>query len=204
MGFEIKSLQANNTIKDLEIGTGDYYVKGILCENEKMNDEKGNEVVTTYYYQPYYPINKDKERLPDPPFIVYLDVWERHITALEDDHIREKALGGPDTATRTQTVWQVRLDQVIRGAPTCSSVPREWNERFAPPNPGELSAQAVPGAPTDDPCELAPGGGYAIGSSNSISNYVKLDNYRAMLDAALEYGRYPIDCQGKLMTSNGD
>ena len=42
--------------------------------------------------------------------MVYLDVWERHITALEDDDIREKALGGPDTATRTKVVWQVKID----------------------------------------------------------------------------------------------
>lgn len=39
---------------------------------------------------------------------------------------------------------------------------------------------------------LAPGGGYLLGSSNSITNYVPLDNYRAMLEATLQYGRYPI------------
>ena len=43
-------------------------------------------------------------------YVVYLDVWERHITALEDDSIREKALGRPDTATRTQVIWQVKID----------------------------------------------------------------------------------------------
>ena len=39
---------------------------------------------------------------------LYLDVWERLITCLEDDSIREVALNGPDTAARTQVVWQVR------------------------------------------------------------------------------------------------
>jgi hypothetical protein len=38
-----------------------------------------------------------------------LDVWTRHVTALEDPQLREVALSGPDTTTRTQTVWQVRL-----------------------------------------------------------------------------------------------
>jgi hypothetical protein len=42
-------------------------------------------------------------------YLAYLDVWQRHITALEDEGIREVALNGPDTATRTRTVWQVKL-----------------------------------------------------------------------------------------------
>jgi hypothetical protein len=82
------------------IGKGRYYVDGILCENEQEN--------MTYMTQ------KD---FPTPPtlptgasYLVYLDVWERHITALEDDDIREKALDGPDTATRTKVVWQVKID----------------------------------------------------------------------------------------------
>jgi uroporphyrinogen decarboxylase len=39
---------------------------------------------------------------------------------------------------------------------------------------------------------LAPGGGYLLGSSNSIPEYVPLANFEAMCEAALEYGRYPI------------
>ncbi|MDO8686400.1 MAG: hypothetical protein Q7J78_07010 [Clostridiales bacterium] len=39
---------------------------------------------------------------------------------------------------------------------------------------------------------LAPGGRYALGSSNSITYYVKMDNYYAMLNALYEHGRYPI------------
>ena len=42
-------------------------------------------------------------------YVIYLDVWERHITFLDDPAIREKALGGPDTATRTKIIWQVKL-----------------------------------------------------------------------------------------------
>jgi uroporphyrinogen decarboxylase len=39
---------------------------------------------------------------------------------------------------------------------------------------------------------VAPGGGYLLGSANSVTNYVPLENYRAMLEAAFDYGRYPI------------
>ncbi|MDO8686270.1 MAG: uroporphyrinogen decarboxylase family protein, partial [Clostridiales bacterium] len=40
--------------------------------------------------------------------------------------------------------------------------------------------------------KLAPGGGYCVGTSNSVTNYVPLDNYKAMIEATFEYGRYPI------------
>jgi uroporphyrinogen decarboxylase len=39
---------------------------------------------------------------------------------------------------------------------------------------------------------IAPGGGYAIGSSNSITEWVPLENYKALLRASLRWGRYPI------------
>ena len=39
---------------------------------------------------------------------------------------------------------------------------------------------------------LAPGGGYCLGSSNAITNYVKFDNYIAMLETVRDCGSYPI------------
>lgn len=39
---------------------------------------------------------------------------------------------------------------------------------------------------------VAPGGGFLLGSANSVTNYVPLENYLAMLEAAFEYGHYPI------------
>lgn len=39
---------------------------------------------------------------------------------------------------------------------------------------------------------LAPGGGYCVSSSNSITEYVPLENFRAMIEATFRYGRYPI------------
>jgi uroporphyrinogen decarboxylase len=40
--------------------------------------------------------------------------------------------------------------------------------------------------------DLAPGGGYCVGSSNSVTNYVPLANFKAMLEATFEFGNYPI------------
>jgi uroporphyrinogen decarboxylase len=40
--------------------------------------------------------------------------------------------------------------------------------------------------------DLAPGGGYAVSSSNSVPEYVPLANFNAMREATFAYGRYPI------------
>src|SRR5712692_1604042 len=94
-GFEITRGIEND---GFNIGAGRYYVDGILCENEQA---------TPYETQKDFPILPEK-LVTGAEYLVYLDVWERHITALEDDYIREKALDGPDTATRIKVVWQIR------------------------------------------------------------------------------------------------
>ena len=43
--------------------------------------------------------------------------------------------------------------------------------------------------------DVAPGGGYCLGSGNTVPNYSQLENYKTMLSEALKYGRYPIDLQ---------
>jgi Family of unknown function (DUF6519) len=89
-------------LPDLQIGAGRYYVDGILCENEES---------VPFSQQPDNPDAADrlKELSNCDQCLVYLDVWERHITAIEDPAIREIALGGADTTTRARTVWQVKL-----------------------------------------------------------------------------------------------
>ena len=42
--------------------------------------------------------------------------------------------------------------------------------------------------------DVAPGGGFALSSSNSVTPYVRIENYRAMLRAASDFGHYPISC----------
>ncbi|UCH34896.1 MAG: nucleoside 2-deoxyribosyltransferase [Armatimonadota bacterium] len=43
--------------------------------------------------------------------------------------------------------------------------------------------------------EVAPGGGYCLGSANSIPTYVPIENYRAMVEEARAKGAYPIALQ---------
>lgn len=41
--------------------------------------------------------------------------------------------------------------------------------------------------------KVAPGGGYCLGSSNSIPDYVKPENFKAMVETCKKYGKYPIN-----------
>src|SRR5215207_2327270 len=84
---------------DLTISPGRIYVEGTLCELETG---------ATYADQPDYPNPPELDPEDDRTDLIYLDVWSRHITSIEDPSIREPALGGPDTTTRLQTVWQVK------------------------------------------------------------------------------------------------
>ncbi len=61
----------------------------------------------------------------------------------------------------------------------------------------DLSYTLTLGTPDDVRAEVyerirtvGPGGGYCVGSSNTVTNYVPLENFRAMLEATFEYGRY--------------
>jgi hypothetical protein len=108
----------------LLIGAGRYWVDAILVENEAE---------VAYEAQP---------DLPDPPawrtaapgtnggpVLVYLDVWERHITAIEDPSLRDPALGGPNTSTRIKTVWQVRFLRLSGGVKWSNA--SEWSDLLA-------------------------------------------------------------------------
>ncbi|MCC6444407.1 MAG: hypothetical protein IT210_13260 [Armatimonadetes bacterium] len=139
---------------DLSLSPGRLYVDGILCECEAE---------VSYLNQPDLPAAEAiaPSANGSRTDIVYLDVWQRHITALEDPPIREVALGGPDTATRAKTVWQVRrmAPQPIDDGLNCLSSLPEWDALTAG-STGMMSARARPGDPADSPCVVPPGAGY--------------------------------------------
>lgn len=156
-GFAIGGLVLDTPgkIHDLQIGAGRYWVDGVLCENEE---------VVTYTGQPDFVADDLSVLLP--PLLVYLDVWERHVTAVEDPRILEVALGGPDTAARAQVVWRVRvrhLDEVKDQVPdklNCRQFEtiQQWIDILTKPlNRGRLAARAhEPDIPPATPCIVAP------------------------------------------------
>ncbi|MDD5632736.1 MAG: DUF6519 domain-containing protein, partial [Methylococcales bacterium] len=143
---------------NFSISKGRYYVDGILCENDEDS---------TYLAQNNYP-NPPKTQLQegDDAYLVYLDVWERHVSNVDDDSIREKALGGPDTACRAEVVSQVKL-QSIKEANILndgSFIQNFWQDslvdEWQPPRSGCLKAQVQPSADQTAPCIAAPDAKY--------------------------------------------
>ncbi len=163
-GFKI-GLSGN--LHNLTIANGRIYVEGLLCELENS---------ASYTDQPYLP-NPDFTSPESPPasppqsrlqlndgvYLVYLDAWQREITALDDPLIREVALGGPDTTTRLQNIWQVKLLEVGALSPpstvNCDTAIPAFDELTAPPS-GTLNARTQPPKPEDNPCLLPPQTGY--------------------------------------------
>ena len=137
-------------VDDFLLTAGRYYVDGILCENDS---------VTSFNSQPDYPTLAGDSHLPSggPPYLTYLDVWQRYITALDDSQIREIALGGPDTGTRLKTVWQVKLFPAA-GDNCVTAFNKLLNAN--PPSSGTLSTKTESEAPSPTPWIVPPGAGF--------------------------------------------
>ena len=136
---------------DFTISGGRIYIDGLLCELEAD---------TTYRTQPDYldPAALGLDTLAAGQSrrdLVYVDAWYRAISAIEDPHIREKALGGPDTAERLKLLAQVMVLPGIGADATCKS-----------PFPvtatggGTLQVLLTPTPQPPDPCEPLAEGGY--------------------------------------------
>lgn len=144
----------------LNITAGRYYVAGIRVENEQK-------VAITA--QPDLPVATLAQvaglaanaTLPAGVYLAYLDVWERHVTALEDAAIREVALGGPDTTTRLQVMAQVKLLRVADpgAAFDCATSNEAWDALLAGSS-GMLEARAEPDPTVNDPCIVPAQAGY--------------------------------------------
>ncbi|GAA0316808.1 hypothetical protein GCM10010302_64870 [Streptomyces polychromogenes] len=151
-GFTVTRIPGDPA-RDLAVGAGRLYADGLLVENGAP---------TTYLTQPEGFV--DEERAPVPasgPFVAYLRVWEREITAIQDPAIREVALGGagPDTAARAKVVWQVALhpfgDEDPGGGGAAARL-GEWLDALHRPA-GLLAARVGPPLPgPPDPCALSP------------------------------------------------
>lgn len=139
------------------ITAGRYYVDGILCENEQavMYTEQRHEPELL----PVRSSEKGEISFPYFPYIVYLDVWKRHVSVIEDPEIRETALGGPDTTTRIETAWQVRAFMPTLEVPFNSCI--NVSEHIPALSNGRLTVDlTTPAAAKASKCSMAPRGGY--------------------------------------------
>jgi hypothetical protein len=173
-GFEIT---AGNG--DFTIGRGRVYVDGLQVENHgddpaddwdpRLAELQGTASIS-FFAQRYLPFNAAAQAVPldvfnrpvleGGPHLVYLDVWQREVTYLQDPDLVEKAVG-VDTTARTQTVWQVRVLSGIGNA-TCATPNGEveaWEDVIRPSGARlTTSTGDVPGDP--NPCLVPPAAGY--------------------------------------------
>ncbi|HSI59411.1 MAG TPA: DUF6519 domain-containing protein, partial [Ideonella sp.] len=174
-GF-LLAVDSSGSTPRLTISAGHYYVEGLLCEAEVPCD---------YAEQPdWLPPPPDDagaggdpllawlasaNRSPDQRFWVYLDVWERHVSWIEDERIREAALGGPDTCTRAKVVWQVKA---LPWDPAWSSTANRSPcvapmVALSPLGSARMAAQLDPGQQIADPCTISPESRYR-GAENQL------------------------------------
>ncbi|MFG2911504.1 DUF6519 domain-containing protein [Kitasatospora sp. NPDC048298] len=191
-GFAIGYAPGNHDVDDLTIGGGRYYVDGILCESYRPEEgvavpDDGDwggtggsdgearqaqaPAVWTYWDQPdaYRDEERPGDRLPgDFPFLVYLKVWERSVTAVEDPEIREVALGAamPDTAARAKVVWQVlalaaaELNVPDGGVSRVREAFDAWAEPHERPASWLAARARRPERANEDPCLAHPDDAY--------------------------------------------
>ena len=133
---------------DFLLAPGRYYVDGIQCELESP---------VLFKEQPDLP----GQEISAAVSLLYLDVWPRHLTALEVPSLLETALNGVDTSTRVKTVWQVRILGLGGAMPdgNCSADIPDYNEAIAP-SAIRLSAQTELTPSSDDPCQVPEASGY--------------------------------------------
>jgi hypothetical protein len=160
------------------IGIGRMYVDGLVAENHGVDPTDPTKRIydpilgelagispVPYEQQPYYP-NPPAFPADGNPHLVYLDVWEREVTYLEDPNLIDPAVA-VDTATLLQTVWQVKVLVDTPAGTTCATPPGSipaWVAASAP-SAGRLTTAAAGVPSSTDPCIVPPNGGYR-GSGN--------------------------------------
>ncbi len=189
----------------LTIGVGRMYVDGLLAENHgaepvqwdaRLAEPVGGAPVN-FLDQPYLPFNAANQPAPanvfnapaltGGPHLVYLDVWQREVTALQAPDLIEKAVG-VDTTGRLQTVWQVKLLRDIGDADcfTSDGDVAGWSALIRPSG-ARLSTTTgdVTGAP--NPCLAPPASGYK-GLENQLYR-VEIHRGGAQASATFKWSR---------------
>lgn len=132
----------------LIIKPGRIYVDGVSADRA---------TAATLLNQPDLPVAGPLD--PNKKYLVYLDVWDRLITHLQDPKLRDVALGGADTAARAQTLAQVKAMPVTASVPNCKPDFQPWNDMVAPAS-SRLRARVQPQPAGTSACEVAATAGY--------------------------------------------
>lgn len=139
-------------------------------------------------------------------FRKYLFPWYKKIAEI----CREKGLGfvlhsDGDCSEVMEDLINCGFQGLNPVQPNCMDIDelkRRWGDRVCLIGNINLNSTLTLGTPEDVRAEVyerirtvGPAGGYMVASSNSISDFVPLQNMKAMIDATFEFGRYPIELE---------
>jgi hypothetical protein len=154
--FKIQKLSNQVTV-----GQGRIYVDGLLAENHGAAPEFYSTLEENYgtaalpvAEQPYSVKTIDVTNNS----VVYLDVWRREVTHLQEPSLIEPAVN-IDTTTRYQTAWQVKA-LPFTGAVNCQTPLASLSGWPHALSSARLSTSAVAVSSETDPCLVPPTGGY--------------------------------------------
>ena len=132
----------------------------------------------------------------------YVFHWYRKIADKCHDHNRLFLMHSDgDLSVLMEDLIAMGLDVIQPVDPSCMDIVRvkkEFGDRIC--LIGNVSNELLRSASTQEIearvkellREVAPGGGYCLGSGNSVPPWAKFENYLTMRDAALKFGSYPI------------
>jgi hypothetical protein len=192
------TLPTNGKPADVLIGWGAYYVDGVRAWNWPPEADVWRAFAGTFSpgdgvpisKQPWYFAPKDGDwtfGFTNDTILLYLDVFERHVSASEDPSLLEVALQGAETASRAVVVWQVRaLDgKAFRDRlATVKDVPPMFDKPYVALNlllrsNARMRARAIVSTATDA-CTVSPDARFR-GTSNSL---FRVEVHRGAKDAA--------------------
>jgi hypothetical protein len=115
-GFAIDNVVDDAGSIDFDITAGTFYIGGVRVE-----------LATTQSFQlqpDWLQISDFAAPATERHDMVYLEVWQQEVSAVEDSELIEKALGGPDTTTRRRTMYRVKISEDV-GTNYC---PEAWQQ----------------------------------------------------------------------------
>lgn len=171
LGFLVDVERSGGNVTAVKLGAGRYYTAGWACSTGGLRLDSNMD-------QPALPTFPGS-LIANPDFLVYLDVWERLRTNLDDPLIGESALNGIDTCARAELVCQVRFlanGDRPAGVPNMNTFTKAnlmtwWPDilqQLGPQNPAMLKVTAErPANASANPCLANVSAGY-IGPENQL------------------------------------
>ncbi len=174
----VVTVDPNSDNRKLVVSRGRAYVGGYLVE---VRDDP--------------PLTHPNPLEANNGYIAYLEVWERHVTYHETAAlIREVALGGPDTASRAQVVYALRVTDslkddkgeriIVNADLDCATLRNRWPR--AQPAPATMRAQTEE-ATSDEAC-VVPADSRYRGLENQLYR-VEVHRGGAVAEATFKWSR---------------